>query len=78
MGRILDFPELENAVRMAVRYLKTKGVTIKDWHIERRLGGGDTLWLVHSDGLIQRMYLIRDNVNRTAADIIEIALKAHH
>lgn len=78
MARILDFPELEKAVRMAVRYLGQKGVIIRNWHIERRLGGGDTLWLVHSDGLIQRMYLIRDNVNRTAADIIEIALKAHH
>ena len=78
MGRILDFNELERAVRLAVQYLKTKGIIIKDWHIERTLGGGDTLRLVHSDGLIQEVFLIRDNVNRTAAYIIEVALKAHH
>lgn len=78
MARILDFHELEKAVRMAVRYLEQKGVIIRDWHIERTLGGGDTLWIVHSDGLIQKMFLIRDDVNRTAADIIEVARKAHH
>lgn len=78
MARILDFRELERAVRIAVRYLGHKGVIIRDWHIERTMGGGDMLWLVHSDGLIQSVSLIRDNVNRTAAYIIEIALKAHH
>ncbi len=78
MARILDFPELEKAVRMAVRYLGQKGVIIRDWHIERTLGGGDTLRLVHSDGLIQEVFLIQDNVNRTAAYIIEVARKAHH
>ncbi len=77
MARILDFPELEKAVRMAVRYLGQKGVIIRDWHIERILGGGDTLWLVHTDGRIQRMFLIRDNVKQTAADIVEAALEAN-
>ncbi len=78
MARILDLNELERAVRLAVQYLKTKGIIIKDWHIESTLGGGDTLRLVHSDGLIQEVLLIRDNVNRTATYIIEVALKAHH
>ena len=78
MARILDFPELEKAVRMAVRYLGQKRVIIRDWHIERTLVGGDTLRLVHSDGLIQEVVLIQDNVNRTAASIIEVARKAHH
>ena len=78
MARILDFPELEKAVRMADRYLGQKGVIISDWHIERTMGGGDMLCLVHSDGSIQSVSLIRDNVNRTAAYIIEMALKAQH
>lgn len=78
MGRILDSRELERAVRMAVQYLKTKGVIIRDWNIERTIGGGDMLRLVHSDGSIQSVSLIRDNVKRTAVYIIEIALKAQH
>ena len=52
MARILDFRELERAVRMAVQYLKTEGIIIGDWHIERIPGRWDTLLLVHSDGSI--------------------------
>lgn len=77
MGRILDSRELERAVRMGVQYLKTKGIIIGDWHIERIPGRGDTLLLVHSDGSIQKVFLIRDNVSQTVADIMLILLRWH-
>lgn len=77
MARILDFSELERAVRLAVQYLKTKGVSIGDWHIDRIPGRGDTLLLVNSDGSIQKVFLIRDNVEQTAADIVLILLRWH-
>lgn len=77
MTRILAFSELERAVRLAVQYLKTEGIIIGDWHIERIPGRGDTLLLVHSDGSIQKVFLIRDNVNQTAADIMLILLRWH-
>lgn len=77
MARILDFSELERAVRLAVQYLKTEGVIIGNWHIERIPGRGDTILLVNSDGSIQKVFLIRDNVDQTAADIMLILLRWH-
>ena len=77
MARILDFSELERAVRLAVQYLKMKGVIIGDWHIERIPGREDTILLVNSDGSIQKVFLIRDNVGQTAADIVLILLRWH-
>lgn len=77
MARILDFSELERAVQLAVQYLETEGIIIGDWHIERIPGRWDTLLLVHSDGSIQKVFLIRDNVSQTAADIMLILLRWH-
>lgn len=77
MARILDFSELEIAVQLAVQYLKTEGIIIVDWHIERIPARWDTILLVHSDGSIQKVFLIRDNVSQTAADIMLILLRWH-
>ena len=77
MARILDFSELESAVQLAVQYLKTEGIIIGDWHIERIPARWYTLLLVHSDGSIQKVFLIRDNVSQTAADIMLILLRWH-